>query len=39
MEANFKKFEDVWQAIWEYIYAILKYFKVEPFYTEEDAAE
>ena len=38
MEAKFAKFEEVWKAIWEYIYAILEYFKVEPFYTE-DAAE
>lgn len=36
MEAKFAKFEEVWKAIWEYIYAILAYFKVEPFYTEND---
>ena len=35
MEAKFAKFEEVWQAIWKYIYAVLVYFKVEPFYTED----
>ena len=29
LDANFfEKFEAVWQAVWAYIYDILKYFKV-----------
>ncbi len=31
MAEFFEKFEAVWQAVWAYIYEVLKYFEVEPF--------
>ena len=33
----FAKFEEIWAVIWEYIYAVLDYFDVEPFEGEVEA--